>query len=242
MTTAQVVAKYNVCERTARTWRNENAPLESIQKMKRWLAGRKNIPPGVRLGDAGRVSIMPDGNEDAPLQELGAAAALNRLEAAEASAYTRLEEAIEQRDPLEVRLTRRTWLDISNSLRQYDKAIQDSRRERGELVNRSEVVKGLEVLAMWLDFAHLKAVDCELLNFTPGDVPGFRVLMRKLGFAESICANAMTAIGCGVPSWFIEPFKKRLSDICGARVTDDTDRLQKIAENYMSTIVPQLNV
>lgn len=129
-----------VSPRTLKRWKAQGAPLEDDSRLRAWLAGRKNLPQSIiaQLGD----TMSADG-DSVPIVsndgDGGAAAALRRLEREEVSAYGRLQAAIGSGDPLAAKSERDAWLKVSESLRKYDLAIEQARREAGELMPRAEV-------------------------------------------------------------------------------------------------------
>jgi hypothetical protein len=133
----------NLCEispRTLKRWKAAGAPLEDDARLRTWLAGRKNLPQSIRdqLGaivstDGDSVPVVSNGADG------GAAAALRRLEREEVAAYGRLQNAIAAGDTLAAKSERDAWLKVSESLRKYDLAIEQARREAGELMPRAEV-------------------------------------------------------------------------------------------------------
>jgi len=130
----------SVSPRTLKRWKAQGAPLGDDSRLRAWLAGRKNLPQSIiaQLGDTMSADgdsvpiVSNDGNG-------GAAAALRRLEREEVSAYGRLQSAIASGDPLAAKSERDAWLKVSESLRKYDLAIEQARREAGELMPRAEV-------------------------------------------------------------------------------------------------------
>lgn len=143
-TNAQRAKKYNCHPRTIAAWKRDGAPLDHPRAMRTWLAGRKNIPPNLTATSTGSVPSVA--TVTATPQTLGAPAALKRLESAEANAYTRLEAALVKGDALTVKQCRETWLKLCESLRHYERAVAEEKRQRGELVPRLEVQTALATL------------------------------------------------------------------------------------------------
>jgi len=83
----------------------------------------------------------------------GAAAALTRLETAEANAYSAVERAALGGDLFELKQAREGWLKVSEALRRSDAQIEASRRETGELIPRRSVAAALTFVAMFLRFS-----------------------------------------------------------------------------------------
>jgi hypothetical protein len=89
----------------------------------------------------------------APQVQTGAARALERLEAEEASLFMAYETAKADGDALEIKLARDAWLKTSESLRKFDLLIEAARREAGELVPRKDVETYLSNMGALLHFA-----------------------------------------------------------------------------------------
>ena len=91
----------------------------------------------------------------APASEvrIGAARALERLEAEEAGLYSAYKNARASGDALTAKVARDGWLKVSESLRKYDLMIASARRGEGELVPRKQVEGWLHNAANWLHFS-----------------------------------------------------------------------------------------
>ena len=103
-----------------------------LAPLKRWL--RDNPRP--------RVTAQP--TADLPT---GAAAALRRLEEAEAKAYGLMQAAT---DPDARDAARREWLAVSEQLRRHDIALDMARREAGVMIPRDLVEAGLRTFLGYL--------------------------------------------------------------------------------------------
>jgi|GEM_PF-5283653 len=149
----------SVSSKTITRWRAAGAPLANDSRLRAWLAGRKHLPKSIRDQLVSVVSEKSDSDSDASAESAGGAAeALARLEAEEIRAYQRLQAALAGGDPLTIKAERDGWLKISESLRRYDLAVEESRRVRGELLPRAEVEKLLGFLArIWPILAHKEA-------------------------------------------------------------------------------------
>jgi hypothetical protein len=95
----------------------------------------------------------------APEVKIGAARALERLEAEEARLFGAYESAKKGRDPLEIKTARDAWLKTSESLRKFDLLVEAARRETGELMPVDDVKKWLGNLGAVLHMALLRATD-----------------------------------------------------------------------------------
>jgi hypothetical protein len=94
----------------------------------------------------------------APAVQTGAARALERLEAEEASLFTAYETAKAGKDALEIKLARDAWLKTSESLRKFDLLIEAARRETGELVPRQSVEEYLQLIGHLLHVSFCRIV------------------------------------------------------------------------------------
>jgi len=143
--------------RTIRRWRKAGAPLAGDAAMRTWLLGRAKVPAGTaailaaKPGGAravpppadkpkAKVRPMPARPAGEPVPE-GAPEALKRLAGEEARQWTRLRdmEADPEADAEEIEKVRKNWHRAGGSLRAYDLAIENSRRDAGLLVPRKEL-------------------------------------------------------------------------------------------------------
>ena len=90
---------------------------------------------------------------------LGAARALERMEHEEAALYSAYKSARASGDVLSAKLSRDSWLKVSESLRKYDLLVAASRRGEGELVPRAQVEVWLNNAAGWLHFSLIGPCD-----------------------------------------------------------------------------------
>ena len=79
----------------------------------------------------------------APVVQVGAARALERLEAEEAALFTTYATAKAGGDVLEIKVARDAWLKCSESLRKFDLLVEAARRESGETLPRADVERWL---------------------------------------------------------------------------------------------------
>jgi hypothetical protein len=145
--------------------------------------------------------------------ETGAAAALGRLETAEAAAYGRLEAALATHDAVEIRNARESWLKLCHSLRLYEAAVDDNKRERGLLVEKSEVLQGLHALAGVFHSASNEMINSLSPQIAEErDIIRCRQLIRRCTYGVAFLSYTY-AQALGVPAWFAEPFRE---SYCGA--------------------------
>lgn len=201
----KLALKWACDERTIRRWRKDRAPLNDPKRMRRWLAGRKHLPPGTvalleQLRTDERATVA---SQDAKPQVEGAAGALKRLEAAEAQAYTAFKNATATGDDIAIKSSRENWLKISESLRRFDIALEENRRDSGELVRRAEVELALRKLGWIMRVAH-EGIIPQIAVAVAGesDIVRTRVILRKIGYDVALLSYS-AAEALGAPSWAI---------------------------------------
>lgn len=212
--TADLAAKWKCTPRTVRNWRAAGAPLTDNAAMRSWLAGRKNMPPGVSATpESGKRTATPETPEVS-----GAGGALSRLGRAELAAYRRLDEALAANDPIGIRSARDSWLKIANELRHFERSVEEHRREIGALINKSEVVRALESLGrcmMWASDGMLPHLAAELASET--DVIRSRIIIRKSLYPIAIVSYGFLEAQ-GIPAWMVEAVSKHfVSDVTVSR-------------------------
>lgn len=159
----ELALRWKANVRTVARWSQQGAPLQDEARMRVWLSSRKHLPPGTREliaveTPARRTAVAQDAGE----LKTGAAAALTRLESSEATAFRQLEDALKTGDPAEIKFFRDSWLRIGDSLRKYDIAVAELRRDSGDLIPRIE----LERLAGYFTLCWKGAAQ-ELCNSLP---------------------------------------------------------------------------
>jgi hypothetical protein len=142
-TDKQLSEKWACDERTIRRWRKAGAPLDDDKRLRVWLCGQKHVPSGTQaLLEATRTTERAaSATQDAKPQPEGAANALRRLEQAEARAYNDFKQASASGDAVRIRASRENWLKISETLRRFDLAIEQARRDAGDLVPKEDVLR-----------------------------------------------------------------------------------------------------
>ncbi len=231
-TAATLAKKYGCTARTIRSWRAENAPLHSPARMRAWLAGRKNIPPGLAVATEQGEPSLP-GTIDAP-EATGAAGALHRLERAEVSAYSRLQAALKRRDPLAIKTCREGWLHLTDQLRHFERAISDDKRHRGLLVSRTEI----ETALAWLGYAMRLASESiapQLTTEMSGstDLHRFRNILRRTNYATAVVGFSCLKTW-GVPGWLIEALSSDLRTNPGVTTTAQLEEFGNFIAGYMA--------
>lgn len=137
------LAKTWACSpRTIRNWRKQGAPLSDAKAMHVWLAGQRTTPAGtLAILTSERRKQRAASNAQIAVSPLnkGAAAALSRLEGAEARAHAAAAESEATGNPVEIRAAEVRWLRIASSLLRFDLALEANRRDSGALLPRQEV-------------------------------------------------------------------------------------------------------
>jgi hypothetical protein len=95
----------------------------------------------------------------APVVQVGAARALERLEAEEAALFTTYATAKAGGDVLEIKVARDAWLKCSESLRKFDLLVEAARREAGETLPRADVERWLNNFGCVLNMSLARATD-----------------------------------------------------------------------------------
>jgi hypothetical protein len=219
--------------RTIRRWRKAGAPLAGDAAMRTWLLGRAKVPAGTaailaaKPGGAravpppadkpkAKVRPMPARPAGEPVPE-GAPEALKRLAGEEARQWTRLRdmEADPEADPEEIEKVRKNWHRAGGSLRAYDLAIENSRRDAGLLVPRKELedyAKGLVVHFVGSVYATLEMAAPRLAGLPgPGEV--WQVLDPLLAEAVKLAVEHTAARPYGgriAPKWLMEAIEAAL--------------------------------
>jgi hypothetical protein len=204
--------------------------------MAEWLRGRAKIPRGTaallaqKPGDPpparavpppadkakAKIRPMPARPAGEPVRE-GAPEALKRLAGEEARQWTRLRdmEADPEADAEEIEKVRKNWHRAGGSLRAYDLAIENSRRDAGLLVPRKELedyAKGLVVHFVGSVYATLEMAAPRLAGLPgPGEV--WQVLDPLLAEAVKLAVEHTAARPYGgriAPKWLMEAIEAAL--------------------------------
>lgn len=210
--------------RTVSRWKLDGAPLGDNRAMRTWLASRKNLPAGTRaILSAENRSRTAKGHDADKLTDLnvGSAAALDRLERAEAQAGLALERAKRGGDAMEIKVARRAWLDVCRELLRYDNAVESTRRRTGEVIQRAECERIVRALGHALESAR-KIMSAALAPALSGHGP--MEISRILN--EALYERTFSAIAAmeglphfQVPQWATEALKAVMKD----GMTNDVD-------------------
>jgi hypothetical protein len=205
---ADIAETWGCSERTAARWKAQGAPLDNSARLRTWLAGRKNLPAATKskLAVEAREVRANLAAATEPTGEVGAAAALRRLEETEAVSFRLLQAALKTGDPVEVKIARENWLRIGDSLRKYDIQVAAERRNSGELLPRAELEAHVSHFVQWLKIAAVRTAD-SLANQLAGESVAEmseslkRLLLESMlnGFAALAVANCPARL----PAWFV---------------------------------------
>ena len=173
--------------------------MSDPKAMREWLASRKNIPSALATAPEGPAT---NGEQ---VEATGAGATLNRLERSEVAAYSRLQRAIEEGDPLAIKTCRESWLRIADALRHYERAVSEDKRQRGLLVEKEGVERALRMFGWCMRIASTQ-MDPQIAFDIQGDSPELvrtRQLIRKANWGVAVIGySSMYALG--VPKWMVE--------------------------------------
>ncbi len=215
-TIAQLAERYDTTTRSISRWRAAGAPLDNPRAMRQWLATRKHLPPGTRGQIEGEKRRQRAAlNSTDPDLPIGAAAALTRLEQTEAVAFRELQAALRSGDPIEIKLAREGWLKVGDSLRRYDLALEQSRRDAGELLPRSVLETLAQNFGVNLKRAFIQAANAtapELAGSTPAEACE---KVKGLFWQSALDAFATLAAQpgkVGLPQWLIRAAVAPITD------------------------------
>lgn len=170
--------------RTIRRWLKAGAPLNDPKRMRVWLAGQQSLPPGTaRLLASLRTTESAKADTQPQTLAMGVAPALRRLEEMEARAFSDLRRAQATGDPIAVKQAHAIWLRNGEALRKHDLAIEQSRRDAGELVPRETIERLAFELQEALAQAHFALQDCCLSLTGLGSPIQVWEVLQKTGHA-----------------------------------------------------------
>jgi hypothetical protein len=143
---------------------------------------------------------------------IGAAANLRRLEQCEASDYQAMLDANAAGDELLARVKRDAWLKSSDALRRHDLAVEQSRRDAGELVHREEVRRLFKAfgMALYHAAAGLESLAPEVAGM--GDPYQIWGILHKTALSfGSVAAAAVRNVQPALPERIITDFTEGFS-------------------------------
>lgn len=111
-------------------------------------------PPEVETGPASastQTSFTPPSSKNDLAR--GAAAALDRLAEQETDLYAKMTHCLQENNLIMAEGYRHQWLKVSESLRKYDLAVEQNRRDSGELIPRAEAENAIRSLLIWFRLA-----------------------------------------------------------------------------------------
>jgi hypothetical protein len=99
------------------------------------------------VSDAASVGELPEAGSP------GAVAALKRLQNFEVDFARRLERALKSDNAELIQIARDDHVKIAEALRRYEREVEESKRDLGHLIAKSEAVKGARASAVWFRMA-----------------------------------------------------------------------------------------
>lgn len=131
---------------------DRDALLAYSQTMDAKSKGRSKTLSLARLGDSEpleseRLDDLP------PPGEKGAVQALTRLQELEVRFAQRLNRALNGDDANLIQIARADHCAVAESMRRYEREIEESNRDLGHLVPKSDMIDGIRASAMWMRLA-----------------------------------------------------------------------------------------
>jgi hypothetical protein len=178
--------------------------------MRIWLTGRRAVPPGtLALIQSYRVTESVGSVTQSQTLIEGVAAALKRLEEMEARSFTDLKRAQASGDSLLVKAAHQIWLRNSDSLRKYDLAIEQNRRDSGQLIPKDEILRLVYILKDAHYFALLGELEgaCQSLVGLRDPLDAWSILNKLRGAVHaSVIAWLRQDRKQPVPAWMVKAF------------------------------------
>ena len=246
-----IAATWQCSVRSVRRWRKQGAPLDDHAAMRKWLAGRKHLPPGTLalLEAATKADVAKAvGELSAPdTGAIGAPAALRRLEQFEANAFALLQTALKSGDPMAIRNARDTWLKAGDSLRRYDILVEQNRRTNDELVPRAEMERHVASFTHTLRLAGRRAastiapVIVGLVN--PHEIA--EIVTRSVweNVLSALAALSSSRCAAQLPVWWVkaaaEDMDNALRD-CPEAVTTRRDAFEIVFDEMVKANAEQI--
>ena len=226
--------KYGVSKSTLARWKRNGCDITDEKAVSAMRAAFKKVgapSAGDFKAPEKKVTSEP---VDLNRGESGAAAALERLEHAERSAYGDFVAAIQEGIPNEIKNAREGWLKISESLRKYDVMVEQSRREKGALLPKEEVERILKAQAYYLRLAGRQLVTGISKKLSAMDKPELICTLLEEILGEQILMSVAALFdtsegGLEMPGWV------------GDAMTDDLDTFFSDAKNHLKARVDALN-
>lgn len=142
-----------------------------------------------------------------PIGQLGAGPALARLEQTEATAYARLQQAIDEGDQFKIKAAQEFYLRSSESLRRLDLAVETERRAAGEQVPKRQVGNASWQIAQWVRIAFERFIAAESGSLMEFDSLGEFKLRAITGFKDALHLTVKNSLKSGstFPEWARAP-------------------------------------
>src|SRR5271166_6498707 len=150
---------YNIASSTVRRWNNEGCDIFDANKLAQFrelkFQNRRHkfndldsALNGHRRDMAGMLNLAILEKLPAPTGE-GAAAALKRLQGLESIFYSRVQEALAKGRSDLISFSLTDYRKITESLRMYEREVEQAMRDSGQLISRGEAERGASSVARW---------------------------------------------------------------------------------------------
>jgi len=207
-------AAFGLAQSTIRRWHNEGCDLFDATQVSQWretkIKNRKHAYNdlnsalnGHRKDSAGMLNMEILDKLPQPTGE-GAAAALRRLQGLESIFYSRQLEALAKgrSDLISFALT--DYRKITESLRMYEREVEQAMRDSGQLISRGEAECGAAAIARWFRLGWRLWLSASLPDLLPlaGDPREFKAKAEE-SFAEIMAGVFLKAreAKLEVPAW-----------------------------------------
>lgn len=215
LTQKEYAEKYNRSVACIKKWYAEGLPLDDEEKME-YILIRKNkkTPVGKRDKVIVKREIQKAKKEIAEIststEEVGAAAALKRLEKKEREVYLSMLEAEADNDFMKATVFEDKWLKCLQSLRYYDKDVDQSRRQADELQKQCESV--LETMGVIVRFSLNTWVNNDAKKIAGANRPEQIKQLFLDGMRSGFITNfeSGSKFKAGIPPWTVNALKKGL--------------------------------
>ena len=206
---------YSVCKATIKRWHDKGIDVTDPKAVSKYRA-QKNHGGARSRGENKVEAAVLTQKLGATTKELGAAAALERLEEAERSAYEHWELAMVGGDPFTVKVARESWLKMTESLRRYDASIEEARRQAGATLAKEEAERILKALAYFMRMAGRQLIIGEVKGFCAEEDPAVLChdLESLLGEQIMLAVASLVATSEGklqVPKWVADALNDDLA-------------------------------
>lgn len=132
---------FGVSYRSASDWIKKGCPIEPDSEIIKWVSQQRRIHPLVVETPTQSTPKIVTKIELTETPQTGFAQTLQRLEQEEARLYQEYINAKNSGNEIDTRTARKAWLEISESLRKTDIALEENRRAAGMVMPKETVIK-----------------------------------------------------------------------------------------------------